>query len=367
MGWNRHPQMGDKGVDVRNRRWVRVLSILAVISLFGAACGDDDGGDGPAELRQITVGIPAPIPTPFYPLYLAESLGYLEEEGIELVSSASLESSGSVLQSVITGSTTVGLASLGPLMSGVNEDAGLVSIYALYQSEVTQIIVPVDSDIQTLEDLEGRTLGIGQRDSGTAVLAFGILAAEFDYELDVDYEVLEVGDGGTAFTAFERGEIDAYVNSFLQMAILEQRGLEFRNIMPSTYDKIPNTLAIVQQSLVENEPEIVIGIGRAMAKATAWGQENPQEVVDIMIRDWFPEGADDPAFQLALINVTNRLFQLPPAANGQWGFHASDAIDFQIELLKAQGRIEVGDDFDATEGYTNEFLDEYNDFDESDL
>ena len=321
----------------------------------------------PAELREITVAIPAPTTIPFYPLWIAESRGYLAEEGLKLADHVYLESSGQVLQAVITGDVTVGLASLGPLAGGVSEGGEMRSIYALYENEVTQIAVPAGSDIQTLADLEGKVIGAGPSDAGPTVLVRGVLASEFDWEEGVDYQFLEVGDGGQAAIAFERGDIDAYANSFLEMATMTLAGVEYTNIMPDTYDDIPNTLTVVLNELIETEPEVIEGLGRAMARATVWGMANPEEVANVMVADWEPEAAERLDFMVVLVEISNSLFEVPPAGDGQWGWHSEDAINFQIELLSGQGRLEGAEELEASQLYTNDFLGAYNDFDPADL
>lgn len=370
----------------------RVAGIVVLSALLPlAACGDDDdegsesssdtgsetteapndtdGGEEqePAELREITVAIPAPVTIPFYPLWIAEQRGYLAEEGIRLGDYQKLESSGQVLQAVLTGDIDVGLASLGPLANAGAQGGGIRSVYALYEHEVTQIVVPADSDIDSLEDLEGKTIGSGPSDAGPTVLARGVFSSELGWEEGDQYSFLEVGDGAGANVAFDRGDIDAYVNSFLEMATLDLAGFEYRNIMPETYDEIPNTLAVVSDDLIAEEPELIEGLGRAMAKATVWGTANPEEVTQIMIDEYEPEAGERFDFMRSLVDISNTLFEVPAAGDGQWGWHSQDAIEFQLELLASQGRLEGAEDVVPEDLFTNEFLDAYNDFDPAEL
>lgn len=361
----------------------RLIGGICVSALLLAACGDDDDQEGTGsetsetstgddsgdeqELRELTVAIPAPVTVPFYPLWIAEQRGYLAEEGIRLGDHQKLESSGQVLQAVLTGDIDIGLASLGPLANAGAQGGGIRSVYALYEHEVTQIVVPADSDIDSLEDLEGMTIGAGPSDAGPTVLARGVFSSELGWDEGDQYDFLEVGDGAGANVAFDRGDIDAYVNSFLEMATLDLAGFDYRNIMPEVYDEIPNTLAVVSQDLIDEEAEVIEGLGRAMARATVWGTENPEEVTQIMLDEYEPEAAERFDFMQSLVEISNTLFEVPEAGEGQWGWHSQDAIEFQLELLASQGQLEGMADLVADDLYTNEFLDAYNDFDPAEV
>lgn len=79
------------------RIWIVVL--MATLAL--SACGDSDDGDSGAtaagdggadegeaaedqEVAKLTFLIPAGSVTQFHPWYIAEELGYFEEEGVEV-------------------------------------------------------------------------------------------------------------------------------------------------------------------------------------------------------------------------------------------------------------------------------------------
>lgn len=75
-------------------------------------------------------------------------------------------------------------------------------------SNITQVVVPADSDIRTVADLEDRSVSIGAPNSGTEVIALRLLeAAGLDPDEDVDGAGLGVGE---SVAALRDGTIDAF-------------------------------------------------------------------------------------------------------------------------------------------------------------
>lgn len=86
------------------------------------------------------------------------------------------------------------------------ESPGYSAIAALYP-EVCQIVAAADSGIQTIEDLEGKTVSIGEAESGTEHIALKILNV---YRLEEN--ALEITRMNTpdAAKALQEGKIDAF-------------------------------------------------------------------------------------------------------------------------------------------------------------
>jgi NitT/TauT family transport system substrate-binding protein len=354
------------------------MALLLALTLLASACGGDGsagGGDGGADaaatgaaeeeagsLRQISAAIPFPGGIPFFPILVAQDRGYLAEEGIELTDVQPVDGSGAVVQQIATGQVDVGFPSPSPLLSAVEGGEDLVSTYLLYQSNVFQVVVPADSDIQSLADLEGRTLGLVAPDAGSTNFARAILFAEHGLQPEADFDELRVGDGGTAAVAIDRGDVDAYTAAFPDIATIRLRGIDVRNILPDEYAGFPDSLLVLPRADVEADPAFVEGLGRAMAKATVWGSANPEEVLEITTR-WFPEEAQDRDFAMAMLEETIALFQLPDGAEG-WGYHRPDALGLYVDYLVQQGSIEGTAGLDV---FVNDHVAAYNDFDDADL
>lgn len=83
---------------------------------------------------------------------------------------------------------------------------GLHALTGLYDESV-QIVVPADSDIKTVADLKGRTVSLGEEESGACKNALDIFKA---YNISTDLIETEYLSYKDAAEALEKGEIDAF-------------------------------------------------------------------------------------------------------------------------------------------------------------
>ena len=354
---------------------VRALLILLVAALtaIGAGCGGDDDGAAdqtPAttattteerETIELTATIPFPSGVAFYPLYVAQARGYFEEEGLS-VKVEPVDGSGATLQQLLAGNADFALPSPGPFMQSVARDADLISVYTLYQQNVFSVQTLDDSEIQSLADLKGKTVGVGALDGGETPFVKAALAEAAGLK-EGDYKLLAVGDGGAATVALQRGDVAAYAAAFPDVAIMRLRGLELRNLLPDDFQSFFDSLVVVQRDFAADNPDAIAGLGRALAKATVWGLENPEGVVDITSKA-FPEEADDREFTIALLKETQSLYELPGGEDDKWGYAEPGAVERYMSFLVEQGELKEPVD---TGIFVNEHVDEYNDFDRGGL
>lgn len=329
-----------------------------------ATADTGDTGESAArtgEVTELTAVIPFPSGAVFYPLFVAQERGYLEQEGLSLQVEA-VDGSGAVLQQVLAGQAQVGLPSPGPFMSAVQEGATLVSVYTLFQSNVFALVTPQGSEVTGLEDLAGQTIGVGTIEGGETKFVRALLSEAADLS-EGDYELLAVGDGGSALTGLEGGDIVAYAASFADVAIMNLRGMELENLVPGDFQSFFDSLVVMDGAFAEENPEMVAGLGRALAKATVWGLDNPDGVLDIT-GEYYPEENEDREFTAALLTETQALFALPDAADGQWGYAVPDAVERYMNFLVEQG--ELAEPVD-TAIFVNDYVEQYNDFDPAEL
>jgi NitT/TauT family transport system substrate-binding protein len=339
-----------------------LLLFAAVLTLVAAGCGGDDEESGASgDTTRLTVTIPFPSGAVFYPLFVAQENGYFEEEGIE-VNVEPVDGSGATIQQLAAGQAQVAVPSPGPFMQAVARGENLKSVYTLYQSNVFSVQVPEDSDVQSLADLRGKTVGVGALDGGETSFVKAALKEEAGLD-EGDYELLAVGDGGQAVVALERGDVDAYAAAFVDVAIMRLRGVELRNILPDEFQNFFDTVFVFDGDFVDDNHDVIEGFGRAIAKGTVWGLDNPAGVVDITSK-FFPEEAEDKKFTQALVEETSTLYALPEQAEGKWGYAVPELVERYMGFLVDQGELEEEVDTDI---FTNDHVDAYNDFDEDDL
>jgi ABC-type nitrate/sulfonate/bicarbonate transport system substrate-binding protein len=192
-------------MNVRRRRdFLRAAAIVSVLALVAAACGDDggggggggDGGTGEDNIIRFTFA-----PDPVWD-YLKDS-GIREEmeseSGIRIIEQSSWDEfglyAGGHADVVSIGSFEV------PLLE--EETGNPATVFGKYNIDRSILVVPADSDAQTLEDLQGERIAVW--DSVSSTVIWGALANEL-YGLDFrtgggDFELVVTDLGNTGALA----------------------------------------------------------------------------------------------------------------------------------------------------------------------
>ena len=99
------------------------------------------------------------------PLYLGIEQGFFEEEGLD-VRPAVAQGGAAIIPAVVSGDQQIGFSNIVSLLIGQTEDLPVQVISQGIQAtddpenDTAAIAVPGDSDIQTVQDLEGKTIAI---------------------------------------------------------------------------------------------------------------------------------------------------------------------------------------------------------------
>jgi NitT/TauT family transport system substrate-binding protein len=346
----------------------RFLVPLVATALFATACGGENdeggssnggGGDGGGSATELTAIIPFPSGISFYPLFVAEERGYFGDVSVNVEVA---EGTAGSLQQVLTGQADMCLCSPGPVLQTVAEGEDLVSVYTLYQSDVFALVTEAGEPIEDIEELRGTTIGVDTREAGAESWLVPLLSAQ-GLELGEDYELTAVGSGATPIAAFERDEIVAYAAAYVDVAVMELRGFETEQVDVPGSEVFFDATVWMRGDFVEENPETVEALGRGLAMASEWGMENAEGVLEVT-GEQFAEEVSDMEFALALVEETEALWELPESAEGQWGYSDPERVEQLISALVEQGYLE--EQVDA-EVFTNEFVEAFNDFEESDL
>ena len=349
-------------------RALRTMVPLVSAALFLTACGGDDGGSGGGdggggggggEATELTAIIPFPSGISFYPLFVAQERGYFDDVSVNVESA---EGTAASLQQVLTGQADMCLCSPGPVMQAVADGEDLVSVYTLYQSDVFALVTEAGEPIEDVEELRGQTIGVDSREAGAESWLVPLLSAQ-GLELDEDYQLTAVGSGATPIAAFERDEIVAYAAAYVDVAVMDLRGFETEKVDVPGSEVFFDATVWMRGDFVEENPDVVEAVGRGLAMATAWGQDNPEGVLEITGEE-FAEEVSDMEFALALVEETEALWQLPDSAEGQWGYSDPERVQGLVDAFVEQGYLE--EEIDAGV-FTNDFVEAFNDFEESDL
>jgi len=309
------------------------------------------------ELRDITFVQPSPSAINSFPVFVAIGEGYFEEEGLD-VSVEAINGSGAVLQALSAGQAHFGRPGPGPVLAARSRGVDAVFIYNVAARSNFGIVVPEDSDVQSVADLRGKVIGTGTADGSEVGFARNVMSGS-DMKADEDFTFLTVGDGGPATVAFNSGEMDAYAASTADAAILNQRGVKVRDITPPEFAKFfGNGIATMGETIREDR-ELVEKWGRAFARGHAFALDDAnRDAVLAHLKEGNPQEGEDAEFQSALFDEV-RSKTIPVDDSNGLGYLPPDVWEEWQASLVAGGELEQPlDDLDAA--FTNEFIEGWN-------
>ena len=315
----------------------------------------------PVELRDVTLALSTISPFS-YGYQNAKALGFYEEEGLNVELQATGGSS-DIAQILATGTAEAGMASPGAPLSAIEAGAKLYPFYTYAFGSVFDIRVPVDSDIQTVEDLEGLSVGISELAGGEVPLArFLLINAGLDPDTDVN--LLAVGtDAPLVQLAFDRGDIQAYVGGRTDLAAIEATGVELRSIFPEGLQELPSDGLLASQE-ASDDRDLLIGLGRATAKGQLVGYTNFDATVCIL-KEQIPESFTDEETGRASLEGALPQTTAPQDAEGNYLFGEVDVEDWNanVQIFLAGGTIET--EIDMGPLVIDDLFEEINDFDQA--
>jgi NitT/TauT family transport system substrate-binding protein len=347
------------------------LSLAGVLALSLAACGgdDSDGGGSDSEAGTVTVLLPFSRSIAFWPVHVADVMGYFEDEGIDIKDEAT-DGSSFVVQQVSAGKAPVGIAVAEPAMLGYSQNPSFVSIYDFLTGNGFDVYVRDDSPIQSMDDLQaGDSIAIKDQAGGDIPrLSAEIQKTGLEPGTDVTYT--QFGENSAVgANLIEQNKADALEiswNSLVGIKIaLEKEGITLRCITCDAESYAAESVIVTNDYLGDNK-DLVEGFGRALAKATLFGTTNPDAAIAIM-KTINPEEQTDPEYTKTYFTDAVNVMA-PRQPQNQYGWQDEEAYKRSMELLldpsQPQG---LTDPIDLDTFVDNDLIDAFNDFDHDEV
>jgi NitT/TauT family transport system substrate-binding protein len=337
---------------------------LALASLVLAGCSatpaEEPGSD---ELIPVTLTLPAPASLESVVYDCVPMMeGYFEEEGLDVTVEIA-EGSVLALQSLETGSSDVVVVGTAPLMSGISAGSTAKAFASVVTGSYAYPAVLPDSPIKTFLDLQGATVGVPSLQSGSIPFTRGLIAlAGGDPET---VEFLPVGFGAPALAALQSGQIDALGLWDTAYEVIKGLGQDLRFIESDESKSLGFQVVYAAKSAwIEENPEIALGMTRAMNKAYVFASENPEAALQDCWDEYpnlIPTGVDiDEARKAGLAAVNARLSASGPV-DGLYGYSTDEQVQTFYSLQVAAGTVKPG--ITVSQLWTDEFIEAANDFD----
>jgi NitT/TauT family transport system substrate-binding protein len=210
------------------------------------------------------------------PTYVALDEGFFKAEGLD-VTLVELQPSAQVA-AILSGNLDCA-----PIPSGGAQAAlrGAKITYIVGESLKSQWTVTTRTDIAKPQDLEGKTLGLGRPGGADYDEAQAVLHRFFHMDAGKDYKVISFQGEAERIAAMTNNDIQGASLSIPLAVVAEKAGLK---VLLRTGDYIPRAGGTIwcMQSFVEQHPETVKKIIRAIAKAIMYFRTNKEGSIKVM-------------------------------------------------------------------------------------
>lgn len=144
--------------------------------------------------------------------------------------------------------------------------------------EGVALVVKADSDIQSVNDLKGKTIGVTKGGNQHYLLLVALEKAGIaPNEVNIKF----YKDAAEGLAAFTKGEFDVYGTWDPYLAIVENT-VKTRTIVNGSGNSENRTFYFATKDLLDKEPEVVTTILQELQNADAWANENKQEISKIL-------------------------------------------------------------------------------------
>ncbi len=269
------------------KRFFAAFAACAML-LTGCSAGQsadantNDTAQTDGELRELTVVLD------WYPnalhafLYQAEEAGYFAEEGLT-VNIQPPAGTNDAMSMVAAGRADIGLYyQQDVIQARVEQDVPVKSIGAVVQGPLNIILSLKEKDITEPADLVGKTIGYAGTELSEALVR-GIM--EYSGADPSSVEMIDVGFD--LMSSMVTGNVDATIGCLVNHEVpqMEKEGFEVNYFFPDDFG-VPQYyegIFLANDTMIEQEPEVLAGFLRACEKGFADFKSNTDEVLQVLL------------------------------------------------------------------------------------
>lgn len=296
------------------RKWkVLVAATLSAILLTGCG-GGQKAAEAPKKADDYVLKIGYYGGLCEAPVHIAAEKGFFAEEGlkVDLIKLAP----GTAFEAVTAGKIEAGFGLLASLVQPLSNGLPIKITTGLHTG-CDKLLVPKDSGITKLTDLRGKRIGVPSMNSSPIIFAKRALAAAGVGVSERNMEVQFVVFSNSELPlALQKGAIDAIAAND-PVAAIAAKEYSLNTLLDSAIDAPYKDQyccsAFVRDSLAAEQPEIAAKYTRAVQKASAWIQKNPDETAKIQVEKKYVAG--EAAFNTTVLKTYNYIPSVKGAYN----------------------------------------------------
>lgn len=329
-------------------RGCTITVIILSFTLFLSACSGGSSNQGDAE-KTIKVMLDWVPNTNHTGLYVAQEKGYFADEGltVEIVTPAETSAN----QLVGAGKADFGISSQEYVIQARDNKVPIVSIAAMMQHNTSGFAAPKDKGISSPKDFVGKTYGGWGTPIENAFIRT-VLKMEGISVKNVEDKVKIVNMGESDFFAATKRNVDfAWIYYGWTGIEAELRNEPLDILYLKDLDPVLNFYTptfITHEKMIDQDPETVKKMLRAVSKGYEYAIKHPEESADILLKA-VPE--TDPK----LVKASQKW--MSPRYQGEadrWGEQKEKVWTDFSKWMQENGLVEQ--EIDPKKAYTNDFL-----------
>jgi ABC-type nitrate/sulfonate/bicarbonate transport system substrate-binding protein len=329
-----------------HKKYNLILPLVLALSLLLGAC---QGGGQSAQTDEVTVQLSWFHSAEFAGFYLADQLGYYEEENIAVNLVAGGPETDPVSE-IATGEAQFGIVAGDGVIRAQGNGQDLVALAAIYRKSPLVVMSLADSGIQKPEDLQGKTVG---------VISPG-LDTTWDIQFIAMLNTLGIDPNSMTFVPNEfyhgaddllSGKMEASSGNFSinEPVQATMDGHDLNLIYYSDYSiEFYNNLIVTDSNLIAENPDLVERFMRATLKGYQHAIEHPEEAANQTVK--YDENLDF-AFQKAMMEA-----QIPLIDTGDAPVGSMDKAVWENTQQILLNQNVIDSSVNVANFYTNEFI-----------
>ena len=295
------------------------------------------------ELQKVKIAVSGTnfLDISYFSLLLPGPLGYWEEEGYE-ADVFPISGSSEAAQQLAVNNIDFGQMSASVIIQANSQHniplRSLITNFSLGWG----IAVKSDGPIKTAQDLKGKKIGVVTV-SGNSVLLAKAFARDNGLDPD-DLTLVATGVGAQPLIALQNDQVQGLMYWSSALVGFQNKDPDLTILKDPKWATLPDYSFATSQRKIDEDPEMVTGVSRGIAKAMVFAAANPdcaRQAVWKFYPDSKPSGVDEAtaaANDLAMISVLLRDQENAVALNPE-GFVAGVSVDamgdYQDFLLEA--------------------------------
>ncbi len=319
------------------KRYFRLILLVGLVATISIGCASQptnkkDGGkdDGKGEQQLEKVIISEIRGESWLPIYVAEMLGYFEEEGLE-TEFVVYKDGPIAFQGMHAGDSQFCMLSTEPVLRAFDEGLESTIIFPVVRNK--QYMFATNSEIKDMAELKGKAIFGGM--PGSAPYSFVASALEESGLTVNDVEWINM-EYGAALAALEQGTISAayfdgiYINELNDI----NANVLINTMDPEQHKAIYGTefyesqMVTTTKKFAEENPETVQKFVNAAMKGVKWQTEHSDEEIAELVSPMF-EGKD----MVEIISILRS--SLTTDGNySKEGYEAIEAFCLEQEIIK---------------------------------